>query len=177
MRFGVYLIEQGIKKCAETGADKLVVIYDREGFDRKNFDSKLADVMKSLMKILQDYYAERLAVMYVLKPNWFYKLMVGMIRPFLDEKTRNKIKLVDKLDDLKKHFDDDQLMIEHGGTSPYRYAWPEGTSPLIDTPNDMNSAEQDQEDSYATDQAAMRGAELSFEGDIGADEGFASKVY
>ena len=138
VKFGVYMIEQGIKKCNEAGADQIVIIYDREGFEKKNFDTKLAGVLKSLIKILQDYYAERLAMMYVLHPNWFYKVVFGMIKPFLDEKTRQKIKLVDKLEDLKEEFREDQLLVEHGGTSTYQYSWPKNSEPITDIPVDAD---------------------------------------
>lgn len=137
IRYGVYMIEKGIRLCKEKKSDKMVVLYDREGFVNKNFDTKLATVMKSLLKILQAFYAERLAKMYVLNPNWFYKMMFAVVKPFLDDKTKKKIVLVSKLDELKKDFDPSQLMVEHGGTSLYQYSWPEGSKPIVDTTDDL----------------------------------------
>jgi len=149
VRFGVYMMEKGIKLCKERKSDKIVIIYDREGFNSKNFDSKLATVMKSLMKILQGFYAERLAKMYVLHPNWFYKMMFAMVKPFLEEKTRKKIVLLSNVEDLKKDFDSSQLLIEHGGTSPYQYCWPPGSKPIVDDPtinDNENGGDEETED-------------------------------
>lgn len=145
VRYGVYLIEKGIKLAEARGSDKMVVIYDREGFENKNFDKKLATVMRSLLTILQDYYAERLAKMYVLFPNWFYKLMFGVVKPFMDEKTKKKILLVNKVEELQKDFDRSELLIEHGGTSTYQYAWPPNSTPIVDEPTSANPTDDSEQ--------------------------------
>jgi hypothetical protein len=133
IRFGVHTIEQGVVKMQENGVSKMCVIWDREGFDpKKNFDKSMLTVMKQLVGILQDFYAERLDAVYVLRPNWFFKMIVGIIKPFLSEKTKKKLKLIDKPQDLINYFDADQLGKEYGGTSPFEYTWPPNSAPVKD---------------------------------------------
>lgn len=45
-------------------------------------------------QMLQDYYAERLGRMYILKANWLYKTMYAIIKPFLSRKTKDKVFLI-----------------------------------------------------------------------------------
>ena len=45
---------------------------------------------KKVTGMLQDYYAERLEVAYILHINWFFRLMYGIFKPFLSKKTRDK---------------------------------------------------------------------------------------
>jgi hypothetical protein len=42
--------------------------------------------------MLQDYYAERLAMFYVIGANWLYKVAYALIKPFLAQKTKEKVK-------------------------------------------------------------------------------------
>lgn len=134
LRFGIHTIEQGVKKMEELGVARMCVIWDREGFSaKKNFDKSMLGIMKQLMGILQDFYAERLDTVYVLKPNWFFKMIYGAMKPFLSEKTKNKMKLIDNPQkDLLKYFDSENLLKEYGGTSTYEYAWPPGSAPVRD---------------------------------------------
>lgn len=144
IRFGVYSIEQGIQKMKDLGTSKICVIWDREGFDqKKNFDSSIITIMKQLLGILQDFYAERLDVVYILKPNWFFKMVFGMVKPFLSEKTKNKLKLVNKNEELLNYFEPQNLLKEYGGTADYQYAWPADSSPLKE---DLTSADNDNDE-------------------------------
>ena len=59
-----------------------------------NRDNKLISFTMSFVKMLQEYYAERLGLMYVIGANWVYKGMWYLVSPFLAEKTRAKIVLV-----------------------------------------------------------------------------------
>ena len=58
---------------------------------------------------------------YVLHANWLYKTMYALIKPFLSPKTKEKIKIVARNEDLLEYFDQDQLLPEHGGSSKYVY--------------------------------------------------------
>jgi len=133
IRFGVYMIEKGVNKMKENGASHVCVLWDREGFDqKKNFDKSILTVMKQLVGILQDFYAERLEQVYILKPNWFFKMIFGLIKPFLSDKTKNKVKLINKNEELLNYFDPENLLKEYGGTSTFQYSWPPGSSPIKD---------------------------------------------
>lgn len=52
MRFGVYLIEEGIKKMEQNKVSKMCVIWDRTGFTKKNYDTGMLSMMKELIGIL-----------------------------------------------------------------------------------------------------------------------------
>ena len=72
----------------------ICVIYDRTGFDKKkHFDDELMKKTKELVGMLQDFYAERLAVMYILNVNWFFRVMYAMMKPFLTKRTTDKVRL------------------------------------------------------------------------------------
>jgi len=73
------------------------------------------------VSLLQDFYAERLSMLYVLHTNWLYKLAYGIIKPFLAKKTKEKIKIINDIPELLQYFDEDCLLPEHGGTSDYQY--------------------------------------------------------
>ena len=68
IRFFLFLIEQGIKRnlhfkgirlADQAGTGKVSVIWDRNGVTSKNFDSSMLTMMKRLVSMLQDNYAER----------------------------------------------------------------------------------------------------------------------
>jgi len=88
---------------------------------KKNYDTTLIKFAMKFVGILQDYYAERLSVMYILNVNWLYKMMYGMIKPFLAQKTKDKIVILDQPEHLNKFFNEDQLLPEYGGTVPFEY--------------------------------------------------------
>lgn len=52
LRFFLFMLEEGIKRCEASGTGKISIIWDREGFDRKNFDYGLLDTFKKLNKII-----------------------------------------------------------------------------------------------------------------------------
>jgi hypothetical protein len=64
-------------------------------------------IMSGLMEMLQDFYAERLAVSYVLHINWFYRMMWQVAKPLLARETRNKIRVLSGSEALLEFFDED----------------------------------------------------------------------
>ena len=110
---------------ARKGHKTVSVIYDRFGWRRSiNYDSKLMGLVKRLVGMLQDYYAERLAAVYILHINWFFRMIYAIVKPFLSRKTTDKVRIIKKMSDLLKHFDPDCLLPEHGGTSEYKHPYP-----------------------------------------------------
>ncbi len=59
------------------------MIYDRIGMTSDNRDPKLMKFYSQFTTLMQDYYAERLSMFYVVHPNWIYKLAFAVIKPFL----------------------------------------------------------------------------------------------
>ncbi len=145
LRFGIYLIENGVKIMEELGSSKMVVIWDREGFTSKNYDKSMLGMAKQLMGILQDFYAERLEAVYILHANWFFKMMYGIIKPFLAEKSRKKKKILSKTEDLLNYFDADQLLPEYGGTNKFEYRWPPNAEPVKDDVISPSTNENDED--------------------------------
>ena len=62
--------------------------------------------------------------MYVLSANWFFKVVYGIAKPFLNERTKSKIKIISKMSELLTYFDKNQLFKEYGGSCDYVYSYP-----------------------------------------------------
>ena len=101
-----------------------MVIVDREGSGYANFDKRFLGKM-SLAQVLQDYYAERLHKVYILHVNWVYKMVFGIVKPFLSERTKSKLKILSDVSELKNYFTEDNLLKEHKGTSNFVYKYPD----------------------------------------------------
>ena len=114
MRFGVYLLEEGIKRSEQLGkSEQVCVLYDRSGFNYRNFDLELFTTSKNLVTMLQDNYAERLGALYVLGAGWFYWMIFNIVKVFLTQRTKEKIILINSNDELLHYFDVDQLESEY----------------------------------------------------------------
>ena len=55
---------------------------------------QVINLMKLAAKVCQDYYPEILGVMYVLNMPWIVRGVWGIVKGFVDEKTRKKINLL-----------------------------------------------------------------------------------
>ena len=109
VRYFLYMLEKGLEEADKLGSQKVVVLYDRRGYGKKNHDPKSVDTSKKLMPFLQEYYPERLHVFYVMGANWFYKMMFALIKTFISKKTIEKVCLLGDNEDLLQHFDKEQL--------------------------------------------------------------------
>lgn len=123
MKFAVHLIETGTKEADKIGDGKVCVLWDRKGFTMKNFDKRFLGLIKKLSGVLQDNYAERLDCIYILYPNWFFRTMFKILSPFLTQRTKDKMKIINSYKDLEKHFDSDCVLKEMGGTSSFVYKY------------------------------------------------------
>jgi len=70
---------------------------------------KLFSVALDLVDIAQDYYAERLGKVYVVGANWFYFLLWKVVSPFLSDRTKAKVTLLDSPEDILEYIDESQL--------------------------------------------------------------------
>ncbi|KAL4484810.1 hypothetical protein ABPG74_019987 [Tetrahymena malaccensis] len=125
IKFMIYLMEVGIKMSEKSGTEKMCVIWDREGFSSKNFDFQFITLMKSLVAMFQDNYAERLAQVYILYPSFLMRQAFNIFKPLLAEKVRNKIQIINELSDLQKFFDEQSILKIHGGKSDFEYKYPD----------------------------------------------------
>jgi hypothetical protein len=113
---------EGVQEAEKT-TGKLSVVWDRQGFTMKNYDKRFFTLAKKFTGVLQDNYAERLDTFYILHPNWFFKTVYAVVKPFLTQRTKDKIVLINNQKDLMKHFEPDCLLKEHGGTSSFVYKY------------------------------------------------------
>ncbi|CAD8079724.1 unnamed protein product [Paramecium primaurelia] len=103
IRFFLYIIDQGIQKADLAGTGRISVIWDREGVTSKNFDTSMFTIMKKVVTLVQDNYAERLNQLFILYPNFLVKSIMTVIKPFLSEKTKSKIILCNQMKDLQQY--------------------------------------------------------------------------
>ena len=119
MRYIIYLVEIGCKLADEKGVGQISVLVDRSGTTPDNKDPNLSQIMRTLMGMLQDFYAERLGAVFVVHVNWFFWLVYQTARPLLSRKTKDKVHVLRNENGLKDYFHPSQLLVEYGGTDEY----------------------------------------------------------
>ena len=121
IKLGIFLIERGFEMAKKEKSEKIAIIYDREGFGYKNLDKRFIEVIKNLLSFIQENYNDRIMKIYVLHANFIFRSFYKIIKPFLTEKSKEKITIISDIEELKEYFDSESLMIEHGGTSNYNF--------------------------------------------------------
>lgn len=91
IRYGIYILEQATARTEARGSKQLSIIYDRTNMTRHNQDIQVMKFTLKFVSLLQDYYAERLAMFYVIGPNWLYTIAFTAVKPFLAQKTKEKV--------------------------------------------------------------------------------------
>ena len=86
---------------------QIACIYDRTGMTGANRDSQIVKLAYRMIGTLQDFYCERLGEFIVIGANTAFWIANGLIKPFLAKKTREKIKLVYKDEELLQFFNKD----------------------------------------------------------------------
>lgn len=71
--------------------------------------------------IIQDYYVEKIYRVYIYPINWLFQTLMKMTRPFLSKETIEKMVYLNKEEELKQFFTDENLLKELGGTSEYKF--------------------------------------------------------
>ena len=99
-------------------SEQLIVLLDFTGYTLRNappFKTSL-----ETLKILQDYYCERLGEALLLNPPGVFRFLWKLIRPFIDKRTLKKINFLPRnfkeCDLLKERFDLNELDASLGGT-------------------------------------------------------------
>ena len=101
MRYGIFCVEQAMKRIKEEDRNpQIACIYDRTGMTGANRDSQIVKMAYRMIGTLQDFYCERLGEFIVIGANTAFWIANGLIKPFLAKKTREKIKLVYKDEEL-----------------------------------------------------------------------------
>jgi len=122
-RFGIYMIEKASRLADDKKIKQIVCLIDREGVSMKNIDRRALG-RTGLVTMMQDFYAERLHKIYILHINWLFRMMWNIVSVFLSKRTKSKIHVLSGIDELKKHFSEDNLLKEHGGKSDFVYKYP-----------------------------------------------------
>ncbi|KAK4256910.1 hypothetical protein QN277_006571 [Acacia crassicarpa] len=116
-RFVVYSLD---KLCSRMppGQEKFVGIGDIKGWGYSNCDIR---GYLSALKILQDYYPERLGKLFIVNAPSMFMTAWKIVYPFIDKKTKKKIVFV-KNNELKSRLlediEEDQLPEVYGGKMP-----------------------------------------------------------
>jgi hypothetical protein len=98
-------------------AQQFVILYDASSIQFKNFD---LDIVKKFMKI-SSYYPDRLKKMYIMKPNWAFKMLLGLTKVMVESETTEKLHTIYEFDELFEFIDRDQVQKEYGGDSDFVY--------------------------------------------------------
>ena len=85
----VFTMEKTIATMKKTGQTKMSLLIDYEGFSI--FTAPPMNTSRATLSILQDQYPERLHKAYLIRPPFYFNVFWGMISPFIDVKTREKI--------------------------------------------------------------------------------------
>ncbi|EAR84753.1 divergent CRAL/TRIO domain protein (macronuclear) [Tetrahymena thermophila SB210] len=129
-KFFIHYLEDALKKARQTGSGRVTIFADMVGYSNKNFSTKDSDLIKKLLSILQDNYPESLGKLIVFKPTWLFKFVYAIVKPFLSKRTKEKIVLLKKEEEILKYISKEELLAEYGGTSTFQYAYPPGSKPL-----------------------------------------------
>ncbi|XP_062099360.1 uncharacterized protein LOC133805248 [Humulus lupulus] len=116
IRYLVYCMENAILNLPQD-QEQMVWLIDFQGFNLSHISVK---VTRETAHVLQDHYPERLGLAILYNPPKFFEPFWTLVKPFLEPKTRNKVKFVysDELNTKKimeDHFDMDRLESAFGG--------------------------------------------------------------
>ena len=108
----VFLMEETFRR----GHTKLTWVFDFSKMGQRGKDDEVTKTRHETMKILQNYYPERLGALHMLNTPWYFRVVAALVWPFLNARTASKIHIKCSLEDLlTKVVDKDELIVEHGG--------------------------------------------------------------
>nr|XP_043624905.1 CRAL-TRIO domain-containing protein YKL091C-like [Erigeron canadensis] len=119
-KFAVHIYDKGIAsgiKGKEIGNEKFIEIMDLKTLSYKNVDTR---AFISGIQILQNYYPERLAKLYLINIPWFFKSVWKLITPFIEKELLNKIMMVSNEKEKKQFIEEvgiEVLPMELGGNA------------------------------------------------------------
>lgn len=116
----VHEILPACSKAAGRRVDQSFTILDLKGGSMKMMSGQVYDFVKLASNIGQDYYPEILGKMYIVNAPMLFSGIWAIIKPWIDEKTRNKIKILGSSfqKELLEHIDAENLPDFLGGKVP-----------------------------------------------------------
>ncbi len=121
---------------ARNGQEQQIVLFDMTGFSRQQADFEM---LRTLIHINQEYYPERLSLGVLMNAPRIFQWVWSIISPWIDPKTRNKIKLLGTKDNVSEillaHIEPHVLEAQYGGTRPCPYPIPPAPDEFAGTPD------------------------------------------
>jgi hypothetical protein len=73
--------------------------------------------IKQILQVDQNYYPERLYKLYIINSPWYFPALYGMFKPFIDQRTRDKINIFssDFLLPMQEEIDLSEIPVDDGG--------------------------------------------------------------
>eukprot|EP01038_Epipyxis_sp_PR26KG_P008106 gene8106-10978_t len=100
-------------------------------FDLKDLafsvDTAAFSALKKTIAVQEAYYPERLSTMFIINAPSFLPGLWGLVKPWLDPVTAQKIQILGKnyIDKLREFIDDDVIPVEYGGkNASFSWKWP-----------------------------------------------------
>eukprot|EP00474_Spongospora_subterranea_P008963 CRZ09421.1 hypothetical protein [Spongospora subterranea] len=123
-RFHTQMMEmiQKIKKKCERDSGhqtyKAVVVVDLAGLTRHHMGSQFTEPFRAQINIDQYYYPESLQTLFVINAPFIFRMLWGMVKPWLHPLTAARIKILgsDYLSSLRELVSDDQIPAYYGGS-------------------------------------------------------------
>jgi hypothetical protein len=119
LRYSIYLAEKASNIADSAGTGQICMIYDRGGITDDNQDPKFISLIREMAEVFKDFYAERLAALFILHVSVFHWIMYQAVKVTIPKKTREKIHVMRNLDGLLEYFEPENLMKEYGGIDEY----------------------------------------------------------
>jgi hypothetical protein len=113
----IYFIETAISAMPAL-VESFSILVDFEGYGMQNFDLPFT---RAALNLLQNYYPERLGRLYLVSPPFVFRAVWTIVKPLMDQLTRNKFTFISDYEELKLYIDEDCLPRKYGGTSPYEH--------------------------------------------------------
>lgn len=108
----IYIMEETQRR----GYDRITWLVDFSMMGQHRDDRSKA-ARKETMKIMQDYYPERMARILLYRPPWYVRMLLGLAKAFMDARTAAKIfKAGSTIEELEQYIKRDQVPKQCGGT-------------------------------------------------------------
>lgn len=122
IRVTIQIIEKNLKRAKETGANNLIVIFDMEDFNIRQYAWRPAgELIIALIQMYEANYPEILRACYIINAPSVFAIAFNIVKRFMDEYTLSKIQIFKK--DPKKwkaalleNISEDNLPVYLGGT-------------------------------------------------------------
>jgi len=113
-RYILYHLEKVLSSFPPGADKKYVLVFERLGFSRSNFDR---EGLRALSSILQDFYPETVEAILFLRVNWLFWILFSIMKKLIDPRTAAKIHCLgsEPKEELLKFYTEDQLWDVWGG--------------------------------------------------------------